>query len=63
MAIEMTAHAEIVVINVKNKSSATQSRLISAPKNLLLNRWKAGNFIAARPAVAVACVSEVGRNW
>jgi len=37
MMAEIIGQAEIPVIRVKNKSSAKYSRLVSAPKNSLLN--------------------------
>ena len=56
---DIIGHAEIPVIRMKNKSSAIDSRLLSAPKNSLLNLWKAGDFVAGRTAAELALASTV----
>jgi len=44
MMAEIIGHAARPAIRMKNKSSAKKSRLVSVPKNSLLNLWKAGAF-------------------
>ena len=56
---DIIGHAEIPVIRMKNKSSAMDSRLLSAPKNSLLNLWKAGAFFVGTTAEELDLASTV----
>jgi len=55
----MIGHAEIPPIRVNSKNSVTKSRLISVPKNSLLNLWKAGDFVAGGTAEELVRASAV----